>query len=191
MEIYEGVKFSFKLIRKKAPKHTLIKNLKYWCAVFNSRNYAPKYKGGSSGNLSFRTEAGKDRFIITAGHTALKDNMSDSDFVLITSCNTERNKVIGKGMKAPSSETLLHNIIYKLRPEINAIFHGHSKEILENCIDLPVPTTFTVEEYGTVELVNSVLKVIGKNNFIIIKEHGFLSLGTNLEEAGDRLKLYE
>lgn len=184
MEIYKGTKFNLKITEITIPEHQNLEQLKFWCSVFNKNNYAPQYAGGSSGNLSFRTKSGENSFIITASHTALQSNMSDSDFVFVKNCDINKNTVWAKGEKAPSSESILHFAIYESRPEINVIFHGHSPEILKNSMNLEVPTTKTVEEYGTIELVNSVLEIMENHKFFILKEHGFVSLGENFEEAG-------
>ena len=48
------------------------------------------------------------------------------------------------------------------------------------------------EEYGTVALVQGVLDVLGENNFLIMKNHGFISLGKTMQEAGElSLKMLE
>ena len=40
------------------------------------------------------------------------------------------------------------------------------------------------EEYGTIELVNSVLEILDDSNFIEMRNHGFLSLCNSMTEAG-------
>ena len=72
--------------------------------------------------------------------------------------------------------------IYEKRPEVNAIFHGHSLELLK-------PGIVTTEEekpYGTVELVEEVLKVLD-NDVFVLKNHGFVSLGKTMDEAGNNI----
>jgi len=87
------------------------------------------------------------------------------------------------GKNKPSSESMLHYAIYAGRKEINAIFHGHSKEILKYGDKLGVVTEKEMS-YGSIELIEEVLKILDKNDFVILKNHGFLSLGKNMEEAG-------
>jgi len=38
---------------------------------------------------------------------------------------------------------------------------------------------------GTIELAKEVLKVLGNNKLIVLKNHGFVSLGATMKEAGE------
>ena len=67
-----------------------------------------------------------------------------------------------------------------------AIFHGHSREILKKADQLGLPATETAEPFGSMELVRSVLGVLGNHSFLILRKHGFLSLGRTMREAGER-----
>ncbi len=84
-------------------------------------------------------------------------------------------------MKDPSSESMLHHEIYKMRPDVNAIFHGHSGLLLKRG---NLPTTKEEKAYGSIELVKEVSKILNKGNLLLMKNHGFLSLGKSMEEAG-------
>jgi len=181
-EIYLGTKFQSVQISNKAPEHKKLKMLNFWCSYFNNSNLAPPYEGGSSGNLSFRCE--NEKFIITAEHTALSDDMQNSDFVKVTKSDIKNFKLEYEGKKLPSSESLMHYAIYENRPEINAIFHGHSPEILKYAEHFNFPVTKIEEEYGTAKLIDEMLKILKDNNFIILKNHGFISLGKDIETAG-------
>jgi L-fuculose-phosphate aldolase len=110
--------------------------------------------------------------------------MPENSFSKVTNCNINNFSLKFEGEKIPSSESLMHYAIYKARPNINAIFHGHSTEILENCNKFNIPETEKEEEYGTIQLINEVLKIINSQDFVIIKNHGFISLGKDMEEAG-------
>ncbi|RLD46576.1 MAG: hypothetical protein DRI94_14650 [Bacteroidetes bacterium] len=184
-EIYTGIKFNYKSLGKTIIKSELLSELKNWCAFFNEKNLAPPYLGGSSGNLSFRIKPGTINFIITASHTALRENMPDSDFTKIVSYDENKNLITGKGTKEPSSESIMHHIIYKYKPEINAVFHGHSPEILKFADQLKIPVTKKEFEYGTIKLAKEALKLLTTHNFIILKNHGFISLGKTVQEAGN------
>ena len=76
---------------------------------------------------------------------------------------------------------MLHYAVYKARSDVNAIFHGHYDAILN---DKRFVCTKKEEKYGSIELVNSVLEVLGNNNFVIMKNHGFLVMGKDMGEAG-------
>lgn len=154
-----------------------LNELKYWCKIFHKYNLAPVHKGCSYGNLSFRARG--NQFIITASQLPMKDNLTDDCFVLVSSL--KNGIVYAHGTKKPSSESMLHYAIYRKRKDVNAIFHGHSKNMLSLKI---LPETKREEPYGTMKLVRAVLEVLDNNNFLIMKNHGFLSLGKNMREAG-------
>lgn len=164
------------------------------CNIFENLSFTKSKKESgkySSGNLSFRVK--NNSFIITASSLKSKSNLKKDDFVLVKSCNLKRKLVYALGSKLPSSESMLHYAIYKKRKDVNAIFHGHfpSREFEEKLIDcaklfrnkIKIGFTKREEEFGTLELVNSVLEVLNKKNFIVMKNHGFLSLGRNMKEA--------
>ncbi|MCF6366749.1 MAG: class II aldolase/adducin family protein [Bacteroidales bacterium] len=183
-EIYTGTKFFYIQKMKRISLHPHIVLLKKWCGIFNRYDFAPLYPGGSSGNLSFRTKLNSDVFIITAGRTALNHSMLHTDFSEVISCNINKNTVVANGLKAPSSETLMHGLIYKNRSDINAVFHGHSKHIMKRAKENGFPETKTELPYGTIELAEDTLNTLKKYNFVILKNHGFISVGKTQEEAG-------
>ncbi|MBC7131222.1 class II aldolase/adducin family protein, partial [Candidatus Bathyarchaeota archaeon] len=74
--------------------------------------------------------------------------------------------------------------IYQLRRDVNAIFHGHDELIIRNAKSIGAVETREWQPYGTLELIKSVEKVLNGNNFIVVKNHGFISLGRSMEEAG-------
>jgi S-methyl-5-thioribose-1-phosphate isomerase len=183
--IYQGVKFKTIFENKLAPSDTRIEDLKYWCRIFHEKNLAPPYPDGSFGNLSFRIKKGENRFIITGSRIGLKSSLTNDSFVEVANCDFENKIIYVNGTREPSSESMLHFAIYKARPEINSIFHGHCVELLENASKLKIPTTSKEESYGTIELINSVLEIINKNNIIMMKNHGFIAMGKTMKEAGE------
>ncbi len=189
-ELYEGIKFNYRNIGKSVSRHDLLLELKYWCGVFDEKKLAPPYPGGSSGNLSFRTKNGKNEFIITASHTALRKNMLNADFSEVVDYEEIQNVIIGRGEKEPSSEAVMHFLIYKHRKDVNAIFHGHSPDILKNATKLNLPVTEKELSYGTVKFAKNALFLLKKYDFIILKNHGFISVGETLEETGEKTILF-
>lgn len=186
-EIYQGVKFSTQFVSKSAPESIYFDELKHWCNYFHKYNLAPPYNGGSSGNLSFREKQSENAFIITGSKIGLKDALSDDKFVRVHSCYPEKNIVYASGKIEPSSESMLHYMIYRTRKDVHAIFHGHSANILKYANELEIPITKKEAPYGTVELANGMMDLIIEHNVIILKNHGFVILGSNMENAGKRL----
>lgn len=195
MEQYKGTKFKTLFIQREIPHYSGILQLKKWGRRFFELGFAPQYvdpsqngKKGSAGNLSFRHE---DEFIITASYSDL-GNLMPEDFVAISKVDIEKKIVWAKGLKEPSSETILHYLIYQKRDDVGAIFHAHAKAFLDYYYLLDLDVTEHYAPYGSLELAKEVCAVLNKKNFIIMKDHGFLSLGKAIDEAGKRaLRLYE
>ncbi len=183
-EVYSGIKFKVEYLVKKSPEDAILKDLKDWAARFHALSLAPLYKGGSSGNLSVRKV--NQSFLITASHTNLGGELENKDFVLVEKIDKEKKIAYVKGIREPSSETFLHALIYELRPEISAIFHGHSPEILQAAEKQNWKQTKYACPYGTEALLESVSEVLDSTNFVVLKNHGFLSLGKTPKEAGER-----
>jgi L-fuculose-phosphate aldolase len=161
-----------------------IGELKDWCREFHERGLTPSYEGSSLGNLSFRPRQGKGSFIITASQLELKDSLSEEAFVRVHTCDLERRIVNASGAREPSSESMLHFEIYRARDDINAIFHGHCALILERADEIGLPVTTREEPFGSTALVRRVLEILDDHDFVVMKNHGFLSLGTDMESAG-------
>ena len=186
------VKFRTEIIGKEIPQDPRIGELKYWCGEFHRFNLAPLYKGGSLGNLSFRLKSGEDPFIITGSRIDLQGELLDDYFMTVHSCNLKEGIVYASGTKEPSSESRLHFAIYNQRKDVNAVFHGHSREILSRSDKLMIPITNEKASYGSMELVQSVLEILDDKFFLVIKGHGFISLGKTMKEAGElALQMYK
>lgn len=183
---YEGVKFQVIRTGNQIPEHPWLEELQRWCTIFNEHNLAPFYEGGSHGNLSFRVKEGCDSFIITAANSSLKESTTNDKFYKVSRVDADHLKVYASGSfeKKPSSEAMLHDAIYKKRPEVMAILHGHCEAITKNANKIGIATTHEFVESGTSIIVESVIEVLDQNNFIEIKDHGFLSLGETINDAG-------
>jgi ribulose-5-phosphate 4-epimerase/fuculose-1-phosphate aldolase len=182
MEPTRRIKFKTNFLSKEIPNEKEIEELKNWCNQFQKNNLTPEFQGASVGNLSTRIE---DYFIITASVVKSKDNLKNDSFVRVINYDVYNNVFFVEGMLEPSSESIMHFLIYNTRDDVNAIFHGHSDLILKNAAKLKIPVTKNEQPPGTMELANEVLDVLGNNNIIIIKNGGFVSLGGTMKEAGD------
>ena len=150
---------------------------------------------GSSGNVSLRlppfdnypellavTPSGKP-------YSSLKD-----DDIVVTDFDVE--PVEGESM--PSSETLLHVAIYRARPDVGAVIHTHSvfssvaavagldvPPIIDEMV-VSVGGPIKVSEYafpGTQELAESVCEALGDRKAALIRNHGAVGVGRDLQEA--------
>jgi len=173
-------KFETVFLGKKAPGNPNSAELLDWCRKFSESGLAPLDGEKSHGNLSFRAGEG---LIITASGSNL-GKCSEKELVEVVECDSEKFCAKVVGLSEPSSETFIHSEIYKKRPELNAIFHGHSELILKHAEELGVPVTEKFAQYGTIELINEIINILEGNMFIVAREHGFFAMGKDMEEAG-------
>jgi len=166
------------------PVDPAIEELKGWCQRFHNQGLTPPYDGSSLGNLSFRPERKNNSFIVTASGLELKDNLTEDAFVRVHACDYDRGIVHACGVRKPSSESMLHFEIYKARGDINAIFHGHCAPILERAEEIHLPVTRREEAFGSVALVRRVLEILDNHAFVVMKNHGFLAMGSDMKSAG-------
>ncbi len=157
-----------------------------WGKKFDKWGMVPESKG----NLSFRTKNG---FIITGTGTVLGKLKTD-DFVEVVKLENKKSEfvVFCNGKIIPSMESLFHGEIYKLRPEINAIFHTHDSLVLEAANKLKIPSTKKEEPGGSWQLVQEIKKILrgsGEINYLALKNHGIIALGKTITEAGKLIKL--
>ncbi len=145
---------------------------------------------GSWGNISLRTEDGN--VVITPSGTNYSKSLPED--MVITDIE---GKIIDGKMK-PSSERLMHYKIYKNRHDVMAIVHTHAiySSVLSVTDDRIPPITedtamllgdgVNVSKYaltGTIELADYVVEGLGSNNATIMKNHGAVSVGTDMEQA--------
>ena len=176
------IRFNISFVSDEVPRNAKIEELKEWSERFQRNGLTPEIEGNYTGNLSFRSEAG---FVITASGLKSKENLGNDCFVYVKNYDEQNNTVHVKGRRQPSSEAVMHHLIYKTRKEINAVFHGHNDLIIMNAEKLGFPVTEREYEPGTIELANEVLKVLGNKKLIVLKNHGFVSLGRTMKEAGE------
>lgn len=184
MERYVGVKFKTRFLRKEPPEDERIAELVKWCKVFHMCGLTPVVDGKSMGNLSFRVKESLNEFIITASGLGPKNMLNPECFVKVVDCDLNRKIVYVHGVREPSSESFLHYRIYLLRQDVHAVFHGHDMAIMEHAKDVGAVETKEWKPYGSLELVKSVEEILNGNNFIIMRKHGFISIGASMEEAG-------
>lgn len=167
-------------------------------ADFMKRLYFQKLTTSLGGNISLRLS--DNTILITP---------SGSDKATIESCDIGQldldGNIIGKNFK-PSIETQMHTEIYKARSDINAIVHAHpvttcafsatnaqikNNLIIESFLILGKIAYASYFPIGTQELANEISNHAKTANCIVMKNHGAVTLGTNMLEAFDRLEVLE
>ena len=176
-----GMKFETVFLSQNPTDDKKTNQLIYWCRRFDQSGLAPE----TAGNLSFRTPNG---FIITATGFALRAAEKDN---LIEVLKVEKEDglilVQVKGRGIPSKESVLHAWVYDLRPEIKAIFHVHDNLVLESADELKLLHTEVEQLGGSYELAKEVYKLLSKTKdikYAVLKNHGVISFGETIEEAG-------
>jgi ribulose-5-phosphate 4-epimerase/fuculose-1-phosphate aldolase len=182
-EIYVGTKFRTVFVEKSPISDTnlahRVRKLIEWARKMSALGLAPD----GSGNVSARTA---DGFIVskTAGNLG---NLLPEDFVEVREADMEGLVLRVVGLFEPSSESLMHAGIYAARANVGAILHGHSEQILAAAPMLGIPVTAREQPYGTPKIVREALEILNLHNFFVLREHGFVALGTTIEAAGEEL----
>ncbi|MCS7184753.1 MAG: class II aldolase/adducin family protein [bacterium] len=174
-EKYVGVKFKIFLNKyrlRSSKTKFLIKVLR------KLKAFMPVDKYGKHGNLSMRFRNG---FIITPTNKLIEE-VKPIDFVYVRRCDINRNEVYASGINLPSSESLMHWIIYEKRSDINFVFHGHSDSIIKKGKLLGFAITKKELAYGSIELALEVGRLIIDNDFVILKGHGFVVVGSVIND---------
>ncbi len=111
-----------------------------------------------------------------------------------------------RGGGRPSIETPLHLLLYRRRPEVGAVVHGHppfcttlavlSRElrismIPEGVLVLKEVPLLPYETPGTEELASAVAGASDKGFGCLLQNHGAFAWGRDLEEAYNRLEEME
>ena len=81
--------------------------------------------------------------------------------------------------------TIATHLMGKHRPEWTPHVLTGDFVIVTNAEKLKLPVTEKEYESGAIELAKEVLKVLGDNKVIVLKNHGFVSLGRIMKEAGE------
>ena len=156
---------------------------------------------GSGGNVSVRVN--ETAMAITPSSVKYQE-LSSTDICVVgfdLSVIEENDKV------KPSVEAGMHSIIYRKRPDVNAIVHTHQTYgSVFGLINTPIPALFDEVAFslgqmveivpyalsGSSDLVDNVARKLSNNaNAYILQNHGILALGKNLDKAVLNAELLE
>jgi L-ribulose-5-phosphate 4-epimerase len=145
----------------------------------------------SGGNIS-AIDAQKGLIAITPSAIEYR-KMKVEDIVVI-----DKQGNVVDGVYKPTSETPLHTIFYRERPDIGAVVHTHAPYAsVFAVIGEPVPMIVTeaalciggpveVAPYrrpGTEELSQVALEVMGEGVAVLLGQHGLITVGPSLGDA--------
>ena len=144
---------------------------------------------GTWGNISLKT---KDGIIITPS------GLPYSTLTIDDLCLIDFDGNLLKGSRKPSSEKLVHINIYKNRSDVSSIIHTHSTfatvasitlnelpPIVEDAV-MALGSPIKVAEYGfpgSLELAKNTVKALGNKNGVILKNHGQVTVGKDLDDG--------
>jgi L-fuculose-phosphate aldolase len=160
------------------------------------------YKQGmiaaGDGNVSAVIET--DRILVTpTGHH--KGFIREDDLVVV---NLD-GKLL-KGDKHPSSEFLMHQLVYRERPDMRAVVHAHPPMTVglalagvtlaqcvlsETCLVLGAILTAPYSTPTTEEVPSTLRPYVRQSNAVVMDRHGALTYGRNLDEAYNRMEAME
>ena len=138
----------------------------------------------NAGNMSMKFAGG---FAITSSGSNL-GQLDPDEIVLVKECSPETEEVKYTGYHLPSSEALLHYLIYGDRTDALAIVHAHDPAATSDMAHVEILKTSREEPYGTIGLARIAAETFQNgDNILILKNHGYVALGLTLTEATDSI----
>jgi len=155
---------------------------------------------GPGGNTSARLPGSNVMYVKPSGLSFA--DLKPDDFVAVDIGTLEK---VGGKLK-PTSEVALHAACYASRKDVNSVFHAHPAACIAlsavgQGLDVPIypdhvvylgrPSTIPYVTPTTRELAERVRRGIGKNNCILMRNHGVVCVGSTVKEAFYRTELLE
>ena len=162
------------------------------------RLYERHLTSGAGGSISARTS--KNEVLIKPSGFSLADMVPEH----IVKMNLKGEILEGK--YPPSTDAPWHLIIYEMRPDVNAIVHAHPPicggfACAGISLDIPTFTEVIIQigripfmDYATpttMDYARKVAESLRDVNALLMKNHGIITLGANLEQAFQRAELLE
>jgi L-fuculose-phosphate aldolase len=136
----------------------------------------------NGGNLSIRHGKG---FFVTAAGCNLGCIETD-ELIFVEHCDLDSEEVLYRGPVEPSSESIMHWLIYRNRPQARAIIHAHDLATRPELLKGRVEESSCEEPYGTVELARMAIETFERaERIIVLKNHGYVAVGESLENTCD------
>ena len=158
------------------------------------------YTASNDGNISVRL--GPDRLLMRPANVS--KGFMTPDMMVVT--DLQGKLVSGAPGRRPSSEILMHLVVYRERPDINAVVHSHPPLStgfavagipLDRAVLAEVVTTLgaiPIAEYGTPstsELATTVAPYVKAHDGLLLANHGALALGADLFAAYYKMETIE
>ena len=156
--------------------------------------------GRASGNMSVRLPT--DELLVAITPTRRPHASLEAHDI----CVVDAEGVRRDGAHAPSSELLLHLALYRARPAANAVVHSHPVHATVCAVaGLQVPPlvdelvvlvggAIEVSDYafpGTAELGDRACDALGERKAALLRNHGLVTVGGDIDEALELTDLVE
>lgn len=156
------------------------------------------FVAATDGNVSVRLDVHR---VLTTPTGISKGMMRSEDMVITDYCG---NKISGR--RESSSELAMHLLIYRLRPDVNAVCHAHpvtatgyaaaglalDRALLSEAVvalgSVPLAQYGTP---GTSELTDSIEPLVPSHDAILLANHGVVTYGADLLTAYYRMETVE
>ena len=158
------------------------------------------FNSGLSGNISARIEGEQQLIAITprGKHYA---TLSINDILVID----EHGDTVD-GDLVPSSESLVHMSIYKARLDVRCIIHAHpiyaTAAAVANLVIPPIVDEMVISLGGSIqvaqyafpstqELADNAVTALSNRNAVLLRNHGLVVTGNNMDRAVNNCELSE
>ena len=162
------------------------------------RIYERGYIAGGDGNISVRLDGNR----LLATPSGLSKGFLKPEDLVITDMQGRKLS----GQKEPSSELKMHLLIYRRRPDADAVVHAHPPAATGYaCAGLALDRPLTAESVltlgtvplaayatpGTNEVVESLDALVAGHDAVLMANHGVVTFGVSLEQALCRMETVE
>lgn len=156
---------------------------------------------GSSGNVSMRLKTNDDDLVLITPMGLALEGLNPHELAVI---DLEGEPV--EEDLPPSSESALHLMVYRRRPDVGSVVHAHpvfssvaavsGREIppIVDEVVIKIGGSVQVAEYafpGTEELAEKAVDALGDRMAVLLRNHGLITVGKSAEEALDNSLLVE
>ncbi len=131
----------------------------------------------TTGNYSVRVQEGG--FLVT-GSGVDKTNLLPDGILYVEDIDYNTGIYFTKGTVRPSRETLIHDMIYRTRPDINVVLHTHDRIALKYGRSRSTQRPIF---FANAEEAEQVVETLGDNSYVSLPTHGQFIVGRNIEDA--------
>jgi len=154
--------------------------------------YTRRLLTSSDGNISVRLD--KNHVLITPSGIG-KGRIENDDLLVL---DMDGRVLDAKNGRNPSSETPMHLEVYKQRSDVNAVIHAHPvfataltvsgfdypydilPEVMQTLQRVPITSYARPSSHEDADVIRPLIR---DHNAVLLRQHGSLTAGRNLEEA--------